>query len=38
MKKIMYNDKFYLTQAVLDGYKTQTRRQNACKIYQKKIA
>ncbi len=22
----MYNDKFYLTQAVLDGYKTQTRR------------
>lgn len=21
MKKIMYNDKFYLTQAVLDGYK-----------------
>lgn len=26
MKKIMFNDKFYLTQAVLNGNKTQTRR------------
>ena len=26
MKKIMFNDKFGLTQAVLDGHKTQTRR------------
>lgn len=26
MKKIMFNDKFGLTQAVLDGRKTQTRR------------
>ena len=26
MKKIMFNDKFLLTQAVLDGRKTQTRR------------
>lgn len=26
MKKIMFNDKFGLTQAVLNGYKTQTRR------------
>ena len=26
MKKIMFNDKFSLTQAVLDGRKTQTRR------------
>ena len=27
MKKIMFNDKFLLTQAVLDGRKTQTRRK-----------
>lgn len=26
MKKIMFNDKFHLTQAVLNGNKTQTRR------------
>ena len=26
MKKIMFNDKFGLTQAVLEGRKTQTRR------------
>lgn len=26
MKKIMFNDKYGLTQAVLDGHKTQTRR------------
>ena len=26
MKKIMFNDKYGLTQAVLDGYKTMTRR------------
>ena len=26
MKKILFNDKFLLTQAVLDGRKTQTRR------------
>ena len=26
MKKIMFNDKYGLTQAVLDGWKTQTRR------------
>ena len=26
MKKIMFNDKFLLTQAVLEGRKTQTRR------------
>lgn len=26
MKKIMFNDKFQLTQAVLEGRKTQTRR------------
>lgn len=26
MNKIMFNDKYGLTQAVLDGRKTQTRR------------
>lgn len=26
MKKIMFNDKFLLTQAVMDGTKTMTRR------------
>lgn len=26
MKKIMFNDKYSLTQAVLDGRKTMTRR------------
>lgn len=30
MKKIMFNDKFGLTQAVLDGRKTMTRRIIAC--------
>lgn len=29
MKKIMFNDKYSLTQAVLDGQKTQTRRMAA---------
>ena len=27
MKKIMFNDKYGLTQAVLEGRKTQTRRK-----------
>lgn len=27
MKKILFNDKFGLTQAVLDGRKTMTRRK-----------
>lgn len=27
MKKIMFNDKYCLTQAVLDGTKTMTRRK-----------
>ena len=31
MKKIMFNDKFNLTQAVLDGRKTQTRRLIKCR-------
>ena len=31
MKKIMFNDKFSLTQAVLDGRKTQTRRLIKCR-------
>lgn len=31
MKKIMFNDKFLLTQAVLDGRKTQTRRLINCR-------
>ena len=30
MKKIMFNDKYSLTQAVLDGRKTQTRRVIKC--------
>lgn len=30
MKKIMFNDKFGLTQAVLDGRKTMTRRIIKC--------
>lgn len=30
MKKIMFNDRYGLTQAVLDGRKTQTRRIIAC--------
>ena len=29
MKKIMFNDKYSLTQAVLDGRKTMTRRMAA---------
>ena len=32
MKKIMFNDKYGLTQAVLDGRKTQTRRIVSRKI------
>ena len=31
MKKIMFNDKFLLTQAVLEGRKTQTRRLIKCR-------
>ena len=31
MKKIMFNDKFLLTKAVLDGRKTQTRRLIKCR-------
>ena len=31
MKKIMFNDKFSLTQAVIDGRKTQTRRIIKCR-------
>lgn len=31
MKKIMFNDKFLLTKAVLDGRKTQTRRLINCR-------
>lgn len=31
MKKIMFNDKFLLTQAVLEGRKTQTRRIIKCR-------
>lgn len=30
MKKIMFNDKYGLTQAVLDDRKTQTRRVIKC--------
>lgn len=30
MKKIMFNDKYSLTQAVLDGRKTMTRRIVKC--------
>lgn len=32
MKKIMFNDQFGLTQAVLEGRKTQTRRIVSCKL------
>ena len=32
MKKIMFNDKFCLTQAVLDGTKTMTRRAVRCSL------
>ena len=39
MKKIMFNDKYDLTQAVLEGRKTQTRRtwrqKDADKAYAK---
>lgn len=42
MKKILFNDKFGLTQAVLDGRKTQTRRilgyENYTQRYIEKIA
>ena len=31
MKKIMFNDKYRLTQAVLEGRKTQTRRLIKCR-------
>lgn len=30
MKNIMFNDKYYLTQSTLDGYKTNTRRIEPC--------
>ena len=35
MKKIMFNDKFLLTQAVLDGRKTQTRRRLTLTLHKK---
>ena len=36
MKKIMFNDKYGLTQAVLEGQKTQTRRMlNPTMFFQK---
>lgn len=35
MKKIMFNDKFLLTQAVLDGRKTQTRRLLTLTLHEK---
>lgn len=42
MKKILFNDKYSLTQAVLDGRKTQTRRilgyENYAQRYIEKIA
>ena len=38
MKKIMFNDKFGLTQAVLDGRKTMTRRLEAPYIVNEVIA
>lgn len=35
MKKIMFNDKFFLTEKVLSGSKTQTRRLLTCKALSK---
>ena len=35
MKKILFNDKFLLTQAVLDGRKTQTRRRLTLTLHKK---
>ena len=35
MKKIMFNDKFSLTQAVIDGRKTQTRRLLTLTLHKK---
>lgn len=35
MKKIMFNDKYDLTQAVLDGRKTMTRRRFTMTLYQR---
>lgn len=35
MKKIMFNDKFFLTEKVLNGSKTQTRRFLTCKALSK---
>ena len=35
MKKIMFNDRFGLTQAVLDGRKTQTRRNFTLTLHKK---
>lgn len=37
MKKIMFSDKFLLTQAVLDGRKTQTRRLLTLTLHKKRI-
>lgn len=35
MKKIMFNDKFFLTEKVLSGSKTQTRRIITCNVLSK---
>ena len=37
MKKIMFNDKFLLTQAVLEGRKTQTRRNFTLALHKKEV-
>ena len=37
MKKIMFNDKFGLTKAVLDGRKTQTRRLFTLTLHKKQV-
>ena len=37
MKKIMFNDKYNLTQAVLDGRKTQTRRNFTLALHKKEV-
>lgn len=35
MKKIMFNDRYCLTQAVIEGRKTMTRRNELCDSYQR---
>lgn len=35
MKKIMFNDRYGLTQAVIEGRKTMTRRNELCDSYQR---